>query len=406
MNAKMFVQKINKEIALVNIALTSNVFIWYFLAFTVLKSLINEKETVIWCFHFIIAIISAIIGSAISERTRKKTTFLISWMFLGIFSSILLMIINIDSYSGILIISSFIGMSFGLGVPASLGIFASSITIENRGKFAGLLLFLNGLGYFFLGIFIKKTSVFSSSLVLTVWRFLGLVMFLLIKQRLEEIVENKARNVSFSFIFHQRSFILYFLPWIMFSVVNYLSGPIQESILGSSLIELLIMIESALIGAFSIVGGFLSDFFGRKRMAITGFVLMGVGYAILGVYPQSLLSWYFYTVVDGIAWGIFYVIFIMTIWGDLSVERCSDKYYAIGGLPYFFSNFMRIIISPYITKNVSAYAIFSFASFFLFLAVVPLMYAPETLPEKKIRERELRKYVEKAKKLREKYVKE
>jgi hypothetical protein len=48
-------------------------------------------------------------------------------------------------------------------------------------------------------------------------------------------------------------------------------------------------------------------------------------------------------------------------------------------------------------------AAFSFASFFLFLAVIPLIYAPETLPEKRIKERELREYVEKAKKAKEKH---
>jgi len=46
---------------------------------------------------------------------------------------------------------------------------------------------------------------------------------------------------------------------------------------------------------------------------------------------------------------------------------------------------------------------FSLASFFLFLAVLPLLYAPETLPEKKIELRRLRKYVETAKKFQRKY---
>jgi hypothetical protein len=32
-----------------------------------------------------------------------------------------------------------------------------------------------------------------------------------------------------------------------------------------------------------------------------------------------------------------------------------------------------------------------------------LLYAPETLPEKKIRERELKQYIENAKKVKEKY---
>jgi hypothetical protein len=93
----------------------------------------------------------------------------------------------------------------------------------------------------------------------------------------------------------------------------------------------------------------------------------------------------------------------MTLWGDLSYGVSTDKYYAIGGLPYFVSNFLRLTIGTYIAETILAYAIFSFTAFFLFLAVIPLMFAPETLPEKKIKERELRQYIEKAKKIKEKY---
>jgi len=49
-----------------------------------------------------------------------------------------------------------------------------------------------------------------------------------------------------------------------------------------------------------------------------------------------------------------------------------------------------------------AYAMLSIASFFLFLAVLPLFYAPETLPEKEIKERELKEYLKKARKIKEK----
>ncbi|MCL6579519.1 MAG: hypothetical protein K6T73_09070, partial [Candidatus Bathyarchaeota archaeon] len=78
------------------------------------------------------------------------------------------------------------------------------------------------------------------------------------------------------------------------------------------------------------------------------------------------------------------------------------KFYALGGLPFLLANFVSILIRPY-ASAISPTAAFSFASFFLFLAVLPLMYAPETLPEKKIKERELKEYVEKAKKIKEKY---
>ncbi len=42
--------------------------------------------------------------------------------------------------------------------------------------------------------------------------------------------------------------------------------------------------------------------------------------------------------------------------------------------------------------------IFSFASFFLFIAVLPLVFAPETMSEQIIKNNDLKNYVNKAKK--------
>lgn len=42
---------------------------------------------------------------------------------------------------------------------------------------------------------------------------------------------------------------------------------------------------------------------------------------------------------------------------------------------------------------------FSLASFFLFLAIVPLLYATETLPEKAMKDRDLKSYLDKAQKI-------
>ncbi|MDI9576893.1 MAG: hypothetical protein QM398_02000, partial [Thermoproteota archaeon] len=54
-------------------------------------------------------------------------------------------------------------------------------------------------------------------------------------------------------------------------------------------------------------------------------------------------------------------------------------------------------LHPYLA-GIQKEMIFSFASVFLFLAVLPLIYAPETLPEKIMKDRDLRSYIEKAKK--------
>ena len=42
--------------------------------------------------------------------------------------------------------------------------------------------------------------------------------------------------------------------------------------------------------------------------------------------------------------------------------------------------------------------LFAFGAIFLFFAVLPLMYAPETLPEKSLKDRDLKSYVERANK--------
>ena len=105
--------------------------------------------------------------------------------------------------------------------------------------------------------------------------------------------------------------------------------------------------------------------------------------------------------VDGVAWGTFGVIFVIVLWGDFSENMRGSKYYAIGALPYLLSIFLEILIAPYIEILIpSRSTIFSFASFFLFLSILPLIYAKETLPEKKIKERELQQYIKKAQEMK------
>ncbi len=100
--------------------------------------------------------------------------------------------------------------------------------------------------------------------------------------------------------------------------------------------------------------------------------------------------------------ALFFSVLLTVIWGDLGEGYVREKYYALGGLPCLLSNFVSVVVEPYVSV-ISPTATFSFASFFLFLAVILLMYAPETLPEKAMKERELKGYIEKAKKVREKF---
>ncbi|MEM5868296.1 MAG: hypothetical protein QXG39_10310 [Candidatus Aenigmatarchaeota archaeon] len=243
-------------------------------------------------------------------------------------------------------------------------------------------------------------NFFAEVLISAAWRGVGLLALFFLKH-FETTQKGKAP--SYFQISSRREFLLYAIPWWMFCLVNYTTVPIMNKFFGEDFIRFSSVVESIIVGVFAGITGYFADIVGRKRLAVVGLLMLGLGYAMLGIYPGSIFSWYFYTFADGVAWGVFCVIFLIVLWGDLAQGAPSGNFYALGGLPFLLSNFLRIIVGSYVSETIPIYAIFSLASLFLFLAIVPLMYAPETLPEKAIRERELRSYIEKAKRLREKF---
>jgi MFS family permease len=170
-----------------------------------------------------------------------------------------------------------------------------------------------------------------------------------------------------------------------------------EQIFNDSLLAT-VLINS--VAAF--IGGALCDIKGRKVAGILGFVLLGLGYAFLSFLSGGTtkeLSLYLYIICDGLAWGILFVTFIFILWGDLSEEKIREKFYFVGSLPFLFSGMIQMLIQPLVQNIESLSTTFSLASFFLFLAIVPLLFASETLPEKAMKDRDLKSYLEKAQKV-------
>ena len=393
-----------KRIALVSTFLIVNAFTWYFLAAKILEGIVNQVATnnnesiVIWSLHFGAIAATTFLGTLLVKRIGRRTLFLV-WTVLGVLSPVGLLTLDFSQTAGALLTSFLFGASLGVGMPNCMECFKRLTNPENRGRYGGLVMLFSGLGLFAFGLAGIKSMELSAS-VLVIWRIPGL-LFLILPDIEGKQLQTK-RDVSYKSVVGQRSFLLYLVPWIMFSLTTYLTTPIQFGIVGQSTVELLIIVENVIIGVSALVGGFLCDTLGRKRMAITGFALLGLGYSVLGIYPQAF-SMYFYTVVDGIAWGNLFVVFVVTVWGDLSLSSPSDKHYAVGVLPFFISKFLQLTVGRDIATLIPTYAIFSFTAFFLFLAVLPLVYAPETLPEKVMKERELKMYVEKAQEIAQKY---
>ncbi|MBS7646546.1 MAG: hypothetical protein QXD34_02820 [Candidatus Bathyarchaeia archaeon] len=397
------------KVKLGTIITIANLFVWYYHASTVLRGvidriLLNQVEKLILNVVFFSVIIVSMTGGAyISGKLVHLKRFILLWNLFGVFSSLALAMLEMIPVTtfNILFLLSLVGISFGLGFPSCMRIFADITEERNRAWFGSILILFMFMGLFVSG-FITSMNSFWNVLVLTAFRSLGLISFRFLNDYF--LNYKQKREVSFVFLLvKERAVLLYLAPWSAFSIVNYLGWPICSKIYGEEFVHHSALVSSIITIFFALISGFFADNVGRRKVLITGFIIFGIAYAMLGINPYNFYVWYFYTIADGVAWGIFYVVFWFTIWGDLAHEQPSEKYYVIGIIPYIFSGFLRVTIGPFIINAISEYAIFSFAAFFLFLAVIPLMFAPETLPEKTLRERELRSYIERAKRVREKF---
>ena len=380
-----------------------NTFAWFFMTLTMIDSILTDlnvtytQDLVVRAAYFVSIIGSSIVGSILSNKINRLN-FLYLWTILGVVTSSSFALVNSLTLIHILILCTLLGVSFGLGMPSCLAYFTACTPIDKRGRMSGIILLTTNLSAPLFMIVFKMFSLMVNSMILAVWRGFGLIVFLLKPE--EKLASKKKKNVSFISVFHNRSFVLYFIAWLMFCFIDRFERPVLTHLFG----DFYYLMIGPIIGSFfALIAGVLSDRIGRKRVILYGFVTLGIAYAVIGIAPATIVSWYFFLTVESIATGILWVTFILILWGDLSQSGTREKYYAIGAAPYFLTFVIQLLSAPYIAL-IPAYAAFSVASFFLFVAVFPLMYAPETLPEKKIQLRRLRKYLEKAKKIREKHV--
>jgi len=389
-----------------SILLVFNSFVWFTLTNAVLNTIVNEldlSETgtlILFTPYFVGIAASAIFGSKFFPRARAK--FLYLWLFMGAIVTPFLIMVSSNGMLADALIAFFLGISIGIGLPSCLSYFADSTQIENRGFIGGITWSGVGFTVVFFAVLISELGVWEVIAALAIWRLFGGFSFLFLTRQNKK--PDVQKSSSYSELVRKREILLYLFPWVMFSLINFAEMPILENsrVFGTEAFAFVGLAEYAFIGIFAIVGGIIADVVGRKRVVITGFVMLGIEYAVLSIFSGSPGTLYLFMTLDGITWGLFSSVFLTAIWGDLGENHEKEKYYVLGGLPFLLANFISILIRPY-ASDISPAAAFSFASFFLFLAVIPLMYAPETLPEKAIKDRELNKYIEQAKKAKEKY---
>lgn len=394
--------KISKKRFLFVALLISSALAWFFLVnyyfLEIFKNLgvddfwAHVGQTVFYGF----GAFSALLGGSIGGRIERRTL-IGSWTILGIVVTALM-----ASFQGVilsLVLSVLLGFSLGFGFPSITSFLADSTEIEERGRVAGLVI-LTAFILTFSGIAIAPmlgSRLWGILLVCSIVRFVGVYPLILDKFERRTIKESSWAGVA-----TQKNFILYLVPWLLFNVA---AGLLDWS--GSSISQTPEFAAAVSAGttigyvctAFSgILAGSIADRFGRKQPIVVALVLMGISFALLSYaqIPQTILIHY---TVYGIAWGFLFALYL-TIPGDVANSVSNVKFYALGTASWLIAFASLTVIPELFTfRRIPPNVLAPILSAIIFLSIVPVLRAKETLPASKINARKMKDHIEKVGKL-------
>ena len=338
---------------------------------------------------------SAIIGSLISERVdRRKLLWL--WITLGTLATA-----SFAFLQGLVLIllnSALLGVSFGLIFPSCYALLVDYTTSENRARVFGIVFLVS---FVVIMIAVAAFSLSSMGLTEAIIVCVGLRMTGFSTLFLDPCKREPGKREPWLTILTRRDFVFYLLPWLMFNISDGLTkfvdvGKALPVDYGINTIGIVLQYAGSTIFVF--IAGVMADWFGRKQPIIIGLVMLGISYAFLG-YAGSEASWLVVMVTSGIAWGLI-VISYSAVLGDLAAPGSRERFFALGGIMNsFILQVIFLTLAQTLNFSVPASVLSSALSIVLFLSVIPVLRAKETLPESRIRAKRMKQYIDKVGKL-------
>ena len=376
-------------------------FLWFFLFDQFFRTVIESVTTnLVWIYLgialFYISMFSfAIVGSMLSEKWRRRRLLEFS-IFFGVIATASFAVFQELIF--FLFFGVLAGASWGFGFPSSLAFLADSTKVDERARVSGALILITFIMIIFtIGIMtMLQLGLMEYLFIIIILRAIS--SFALLIDPCERIA-CKERG-GWMNILNTQAFQLYFISWLMFSLAGGIFNLIE---LPSSIIEQVsesVGIVAQYLGVIlsALISGFASDSFGRKKVLIFGLITLGISYALFSI-ASSPLTFLLTKLVYGSAWGIILVVYSLTVIGDLAHTCSKEKFYAIGVVVPLVVFMVFFTLEGAFSLSISPSLTSSILSMILFLAVIPLLYAPETLPREKIRARKFKKYLKKVKKV-------
>ena len=379
---------------------------WFFLLFALyndlFKNITADDNVVIVSQSLLLvcAALSAIAGGMISNRVSRRKL-LWAWITLGLLSTLSLAVFRGDFFA--LLIGALLGVSLGLGYPCCTALLADNTAISERGRISGFVILecfvmvsIVGIVVFSLGDF----SILSIALIAAVRSTSFLTLFL------DPCNRTKGKDSTWRQILTHKNFMSFIIPYVLFNVATgliafvwfwlsnspeYVSGGYQE------VLESVPAARFLIAGLSGFAAGFMADRYGRKIPIITGLVLLGISFALLGAFTSSW-SVLAYLVASGIAWG-FLIVSYLTVPGDIASVGAKEKFYALGAVVPLLVYMSLTSISDLAKVGIAPLSLSSIFSIILFVSVVPVLLAVEPLPESNKQARKLKDHLSKLEKL-------
>lgn len=302
------------------------------------------------------------------QRLARNRVFLGHSVLASVFTVLLLFAGN---HILSLLLVLLIGVFFSFGLSAFFVHFWDTTSGEERGRVGGLI-GLSTLPFYFVVNMISTGDLSRSGAVLLA-TFISLVpLALLFRPRKQEQSRRDGIHPE------KRTVLLYALPWIIFSLVNATFARTisltAAQLMDSSSFGFIILLQTvaALVG--TLIGGVVSDLFGRRLALTFSITVYGVGMALSGL-TQSVAFAFFAFAAEGLSWGILLTLYCFVIWGDLSNRANSAKMYAIGLAVFFIASALGPISS--VVTQIPAVSSAFIGCMLIFLSNVPIALAPE-----------------------------
>jgi MFS family permease len=306
--------------SLSSLLLLINSVVWFSVSWFVIEGLMGEASVntvlLVSSSYFGALLVSAIIGATLLNKKLREKRPLLSWVLLGAVACVLSAALAPERNSiNLVFVSIPLGALAGLGIPTCLALFSKVTRTKSRGRNGAIAFFLIQAFTVLIFMPISSANMDYQFLVLAAWRLVG-VLCVLFWMPHEGVAEE--RQIQLLDIIRERTFFLYFIPWFLFTIVNFVEQPLLEHYFGAELYNLYMMAGILIISVSAFLAGAICDFKGRKVSGILGFILLGISYAFLTLLPETQVSQILWVLLVGVAWGLLYVTFILVVWGDIS----------------------------------------------------------------------------------------